>query len=341
MSVEPNSPGRRINGLALFAGTMIAVTLAIGVGGNLMFNRASHSNASNAAASPPQAAASAAATPVPVAAKSVAVAQARPDGVFNPPDESRLPEGEFGKVIRQGQQIFLETGKYASAYVGNNLNCVNCHLDAGRKPDSAPLWASFTRYPAYRSKTGKVDTLASRIQGCFVYSMNGKAPPLGDEVITALETYAFWLAQGAPVGMPLPGGGYPKLKKPAQAPDYARGEKVYVAQCALCHGTDGQGQRAGERQVFPPLWGAKSSNWGAGMHRLGNAAGFIQANMPLGRGGTLSEQEAWDVALFMNSHERPQDPRFTTSVEVTRQKYHDSDDAVYGRTVNGKVLGQR
>jgi thiosulfate dehydrogenase len=30
--------------------------------------------------------------------------------------------------------------------------------------------------------------------------MNGKAPPLGDPVVVALESYSFWLAKGAPVG---------------------------------------------------------------------------------------------------------------------------------------------
>jgi thiosulfate dehydrogenase len=75
------------------------------------------------------------------------------------------------------------------------------------------------------------------------------------------------------------------------------------------------------------------------MHQLANASGFIQANMPLGKGGTLSEQDAWDVAVFMNSHERPQDPRFKGSVAETRKRYHDTDDSLYGMTVNGHVLG--
>ncbi|MBC7378228.1 MAG: c-type cytochrome [Burkholderiaceae bacterium] len=258
---------------------------------------------------------------------------------FTPPAESAMPTGDYGKVIRLGQQVFMETGKYAGRYVGNNLSCANCHLDAGRKADSAPLWASFIHYPTFRSKTGQVDTLASRIQGCFQFSMNGKAPAVDDEIITALQTYAFWLAKGAPVGTPVPGSGYPKLKKPAQSADYARGEKVYAQNCALCHGADGLGQRAGDKQVFPPLWGPKSYNWGAGMHQLANASGFIQANMPLGKGGTLSEQDAWDVAVFMNSHERSQDPRFKGSVAETRKKYHDTDDSLYGMTVNGHVLG--
>ena len=135
------------------------------------------------------------------------------------------------------------------------------------------------------------------------------------------------------------GGGYPKLKKPAQAASFERGQKVFDQNCALCHGADGLGQRAGDHQVFPPLWGPRSFNWGAGMHQLGNAAGFIKANMPLGKGGTLSDQDAWDVALFMNSHERPQDPRFTKSVSETRKRYHDTDDSMYGLKVGGHVLG--
>jgi thiosulfate dehydrogenase len=55
----------------------------------------------------------------------------------------------------------------------------------------------------------------------------------------------------------------------------------------------------------------------------------------------LTEQEAWDVALFMNSHERPQDPRFKGSVAATRKAFHDTEDSMYGLTVNGHVLGNK
>ena len=341
MNPQPSTSKFQVNSLLLFVGAMVAILAVLTVGGNMLFTRFADKLE-------PSTVVPLAQTPAPeittVAspAASAPNSSAKPAAVttaFTPPAESTMPTGDYGKVIRLGQQVFMETGQYASRYVGNSLTCANCHLDAGRKADSAPLWASFIHYPAFRSKTGQVDTLASRIQGCFEYSMNGKAPPADDPIITALQTYAFWLAKGAPVGMPLPGSGYPKLKKPAQPADYARGEKVYAQNCALCHGADGLGQRAGDKQVFPPLWGPKSFNWGAGMHQLANAAGFIQANMPLGKGGTLSEQDAWDVAAFMNSHERPQDPRFTKSVAETRKKYHDTEDSLYGKTVNGHVLG--
>ncbi len=75
------------------------------------------------------------------------------------------------------------------------------------------------------------------------------------------------------------------------------------------------------------------------MTSIKSAAEFIHATMPLGLGGTLSVQQSWDVAAFINSQVRPQDPRFNGDVEQTRKKYHDSPYSMYGRTVNGVVLG--
>lgn len=257
---------------------------------------------------------------------------------FVPPDEADIPAGPFGDVVRRGRDIFTNTGEHAAAYVGNGLSCSNCHLDAGRMANSAPLWGAYVRYPAYRSKTGQVNNYIERLQGCFIYSMDGKAPPADSLELAALETYSFWMARGAPVGTTLPGAGYPKFKAP-QAPDYARGEKVFQENCALCHGAEGQGQQVAGRYVFPPLWGSDSYNWGAGMHQLDNAAAFIKANMPLGRGGSLSDQMAWDVAMYMNAQERPQDPRFTGDVASTREQFHDDANSLYGMEVDGRLLG--
>lgn len=51
---------------------------------------------------------------------------------------------------------------------------------------------------------------------------------------------------------------------------------------------------------MPPLWGKDSFNVGAGMARMFTAAAFVKHNMPLGQGGTLTAQEAVDVAAFFN-----------------------------------------
>ena len=198
-------------------------------------------------------------------------------------------------------------------------------------------------YPAYRKKNDKVNTFAERLQGCFQFSMNGGTPPAADSrEITALSVYAYWLSTKAPVGVELPGRGYPQVPEPAGGYDLVRGAAVYQAHCALCHGNEGQGQKVGTDYVMPPLWGKDSYNWGAGMHRINTAASFIKHNMPLGKPGSLSDEQAWDVAAYVNTHERPQDPRLVEgSIEKTRVKFHANDGVnAYGQTVNGVLIGQ-
>jgi len=265
--------------------------------------------------------------------------QAAEQQPFQPPPESAIPQGPFGDEVRKGEAIFHDTGANAAQFVGNDLRCSNCHLQAGRLAGASPMWGAYVSYPAYRSKNGHVNSFEERLQGCFRYSMNGKVPKLGDPVLVALESYAYFLAKGLPTGVQPEGRGFPTLPKPELPPDYARGQQVYTQQCAACHGPTGQGQSSDGKVVFPPLWGARSFNWGAGMASVKNAAEFIRANMPFGQGGTLTLQQAWDVGLFVDSQVRPQDPRFTGDVAETRKKFHDTPMSMYGMTVNGAVLG--
>lgn len=269
------------------------------------------------------------------------------DGFFAPPLESELPDGPDGEAIRRGREIFLNPGANATEFVGNSLACANCHLDAGRRPNSAPMWAAAGQYPKYRGKNKQINTMEDRINGCFTYSMNAPAgpaggpPPPGHQVYKDLEAYFHWLATGAPNRTELPGGGYPEPEEPANGYDITRGAEVFEARCAVCHGEDGQGRHdLNGRYVFPPLWGPDSFNWGAGMHRVNTAAGFIYANMPLGLPYSLTPQEAWDVAAFMNSHERPPDPRQVgkMTVQEADEKYHDHPD-FYGDLIDGKLVG--
>lgn len=270
---------------------------------------------------------------------------------FQPPKRAALPSGPLGELVKTGQAIFLETYRHPAAadYVGNRLACVHCHLDAGRLAGSAPMWAAWVAYPAYRDKTKRVDSFADRLQGCFTYSLNAEGsavaapPPLDSEPIRALAAYGFWLARGAPTGeVKLPGRGYAPLNETAQGFDPQRGEQVYAAKCALCHGSDGAGVISAEGQVlFPPLWGPESFNWGAGMHTIDKAAAFIEANMPFGIGGTLTDQEAWDVAAFVDAHQRPQDPRFDGDLQETAKRFHSSRFSLYGKVEgpDGRLLG--
>jgi thiosulfate dehydrogenase len=265
---------------------------------------------------------------------------------FAPPALSDIPKGPDGDAIKRGMALFADTRAQAGQFVGNSMACKNCHMDDGRRANSSPMWAAWVSYPQFRKKTGTISTMEDRIRGCFLYSMNapnspsGGPPPEGSDIYRDLETYFHWLAKGAPTGTKMKGAGYPTPPLPQGGYDPARGAQIFQAKCTGCHGGDGQGARQPDgKVVYPPLWGPRSYNWGAGMARVDLAAGFIRANMPFDRPGTLTDDEAWNVAAFVDSHERPKDPRQTGSVADNAKANFSGQKTYYGQIVAGKLLG--
>ncbi|MEJ2214697.1 MAG: c-type cytochrome [Gammaproteobacteria bacterium] len=225
------------------------------------------------------------------------------------PAMESIPDDRYGGDVDLGFKIFTQTRKYAGRYSGNNLKCSSCHLDSGRKPNAAPLWAAYGMYPAYRKKNDQNNTLEERIQQCFRFSLDGFAPALDAPEIKALVSYAHFLARGIPVGIDLPGRGYPQIVDTGFDPSPSRGENIYQQKCVECHGQNGEGILSEEQVIFPPLWGLQSYNKGAGFFQNNLLAGFIRANMPLGQDWSLTDQEALDLAAYINLQIRPPDPR--------------------------------
>lgn len=229
-----------------------------------------------------------------------------------------VPQGADGDLIRYGHTLIVDTapqiGKSApdpeKRFAGNDLACVNCHLNAGLQPFAAPFVSTFASFPMLVGD--HVITLRERINGCMQRSMNGKELPIGGRELQALVAYIKFLGKGTPEGVRVAGMGLLPLQDPPLAADATRGETVYAAQCATCHKEDGQGERRpspAAGYVTPPLWGDDSFNTGAGMAKPAYAAAYIRANMPFGINylePVLSEQQAWDVAAYMISKPRPE-----------------------------------
>jgi thiosulfate dehydrogenase len=262
------------------------------------------------------------------------------ENYFSPSEHGTYPDGLFGDAVRSGEKIFNETNSHSLSvrYVGNEQQCANCHLDAGRLANASPMWSAWVAYPAYRKKNNTINDITLRIQGCFTYSMNAQASDVGfppdakSRTMSELLSYLYWISKGAPTGdKTMPGRGYPDLAQAKMGFDPARGKIVYEQHCTVCHGDNGQGVVNSGFTQFPPLWGDKSYNWGAGMHKVNIAAKFIKANMPLGKPNSLSDQDAWDVAAFMNSQQRPQDPRHEGNLAETTKKFHASKYDYYGQ----------
>lgn len=224
------------------------------------------------------------------------------DAVFTPPSPESIPAGLAGERIRLGYQIVVHTQQYAKRYVGNKLNCTNCHLDAGLNPNAASFVGLSVLYPEYRSRADRTMSLAERINECFERSMNGKALPPDSSKLQAVVAYIGWLSQNVPRGSKVAWRGIPRIN-PSRQPDQAGGKTVYEKKCSFCHGTDGQGTVAA-----PPVWGPHSYNIASGMARVSVAASYIKANMPRGWGWSVSDDEAFDVAAYINSQPRPDFP---------------------------------
>ena len=224
------------------------------------------------------------------------------DAVFTPPSPETIPPGLAGERIRLGYEIIEHTQQYAKRYVGNKLNCTNCHLDAGLNPNAASFVGLSVLYPEYRARVGKRVSLADRINECFERSMNGKPLPPDSSKLQAVISYIDWLSQNVPRGSTVAWRGISRISQSRQ-PDPIGGKSVFAKKCSFCHGTDGQGTMAA-----PPVWGPNSYNIAAGMARVSVAASFIKGNMPRGWGWSLSDDEAFDVAAYVNSQPRPDFP---------------------------------
>ncbi|HVF40721.1 MAG TPA: c-type cytochrome [Gemmatimonadaceae bacterium] len=200
--------------------------------------------------------------------------------------------------MRRGRALIHSTKDSLPRNVGNALTCANCHIADGTVRDAMPLVGSYARFPQYRARSGGVDLIENRINDCFERSMNGRALAVTGRDMRDMISYLAFLSRGFPVGVEMEGQGLPAIG-PLPG-DTVRGKQVFDTRCVTCHGADGGGTT-----VAPPLWGPRSYNIGAGMARVNSAARFIHKVMPLDRPGSLTHQQAFDVATYINTRPRP------------------------------------
>jgi thiosulfate dehydrogenase len=208
-----------------------------------------------------------------------------------------LPPGAEGQLIAYGRDLITDTRKLMPNNVGARMDCAACHLNAGTVPHGGSFLGIYAKFPQWNRRSGRFIALQDRIAECFLYSMNGRPPAYSSKEMIAMTAYIAFLSRGAPVGTGFPNQDFVTVTASHPA-DVAAGGALFNAKCALCHGADGAGSAG-----IPPLWGPTSFNTGAGMNT--KMPGFVKANMPLGQGGTLTDQEAIDVSAFVNSHSRP------------------------------------
>jgi len=237
--------------------------------------------------------------------------------VWTAPSDWRLMylDSNERDLVKYGRELIAHTSEYLGPkgsvlQMSNGMNCQNCHLKAGTQPWGNNYFAVQSTYPKFRARSGTVENQIKRVNDCFQRSLNGKPLDSTGREMRAILAYIKWLGNDVEKDKIPRGAGIFKLKGMKRACDPSKGLEVYVAKCQTCHQADGGGLLAenGKSYTYPPLWGKNSYNHGAGLFRISNFAGYVKYNMPQGttyEKPVLTDEEAWDVAAYVNSMPRP------------------------------------
>lgn len=251
--------------------------------------------------------------------------------VWTAPDTNTIPNNDEGKLISYGRTLIMHTAKYfgprgSLSQSTNGLTCQNCHLEAGTRPHGNNLAVAASIYPKYSPRASSMVSIAEKVNECFTRSLNGAPIDSTGREMNAIIAYLKWLGKDIKKGETPAGIG--GIKAPHfiyRAADADKGKLVYDQLCARCHGKDGEGmlvtdvlkdvtkQQGGtattdDLYYYPPVWGSNSFNGVATLYRLSKFAGFVQNNMPYPmtyKTAVLTDEQAWDVAAYVNSRERP------------------------------------
>jgi thiosulfate dehydrogenase len=225
------------------------------------------------------------------------------EAAWKPLTDVDIPADSMGASIRRGLALLRFTPESLPKYATSSLRCTSCHQNDGLKATSAPLTGSHARYPKYMPRTGAVVTLADRVNYCFTRSLSGNALPHGSREMEDILAYLAFISNGVPVGTKIAGHDGLQSMKDTLTGDPNRGEMLFGQTCVTCHLNEGTGNGP-----IPALWGSTSYSIGASMARQERAASFIWHNMPQSKPGTLTPQDAFDLAAYINQHPRPDSP---------------------------------
>jgi len=235
-------------------------------------------------------------------------------------DTNKIGSDSFGIMVRYGLRLMYNTAYYIGPngkngkYLGNKMNCTNCHQQAGTKPYAFNLMSSHDEYPQYRAREAKVLTIQERVNNCVMRPHNGKPLPLNSREMIAFVSYLKWINTFVKDDKEYAGKKPLALTFIDKAANPYLGKIIYTQHCERCHGINGEGLMDinGITYKYPPLWGKESYQPGSSMHRVIKQAQWIKANMPYDSATwdapILTDEDALHVAAFVNDdriHTRP------------------------------------
>jgi thiosulfate dehydrogenase len=231
------------------------------------------------------------------------------------PDINTILDTKQKELVNYGKELIAHTSKYLGPKgtvlkMSNGLNCQNCHLQSGTVIFGSNFGSVASLYPRFGPRSGTIENISKRVNDCFERSMNGRTLDSTGREMQSILSYINFIGSNVKKGKKAPGSGFKDLAFLNRAADPEKGKAIYIEKCQLCHQADGQGLFYPDHSeyIYPALWGEHSYNDGAGLYRIGNFAKFVKYNMPQGstyQNPRLTDEEAWDVAAFVNSEPRP------------------------------------
>lgn len=234
---------------------------------------------------------------------------------WSPAEVDLIQDDDLRKKVHYGKELIAHTSKYLGPkgmvrQISNGMNCQNCHLDAGTKVFGNNYAVVASTYPKFRVRSGTKEDIFKRVNDCFERSLNGQALDTMSREMIAIHAYITYIGSNVDKDIKPVGAGMKDIAFLDRAADVNLGKVVYDTKCASCHQESGEGEfcQNALEYTYPPLWGIHSYNDGAGLYRISNFAKYVKYNMPLGAthlNPNLTDEEAWDVAAYINSKPRP------------------------------------
>src|SRR5262249_3806185 len=174
---------------------------------------------------------------------------------LHPFEDQTLDKSQLSEQIRWGYQIFTDTPRHPGRFLGGQMSCANCHLNASPRERALPIVGVAGMFPEYNARAARLISLADRVVDCFLRSENAtgrsleELPTTGSKEVLALSAYITWLAKGQAVGRNPTWRGQNTIAAskllPVDKLDTKRGGAIFAERCTSCHGEDGQGKEIG------------------------------------------------------------------------------------------------
>ncbi|WP_449354389.1 c-type cytochrome [Virgibacillus natechei] len=220
------------------------------------------------------------------------VEESETDDDSSPPSVNDLdPNDPMTPYIEDGEDLLNSTNTVlASDETGNELSCMSCHADGGVSNNLSFVGIT-GQYPKYDSREGAVITLEEQINESIVRTLNGEKLDYDGEEMRSIIAYLTYTSNDIEVGADVQTDTEEMTIEEIPEPDIDNGEELYEEKIADSNLT---------------LWGDQSFSDGSIMSQMSVIANFIKNNFPEDDQGSLSDQEAADIAAFILSKERPE-----------------------------------